>query len=125
MQLHHCAFKISLGHSHLVQNFCEFMGAKLVWEGHDQGREIAMQFENYFRIQFSEIAEKPVISKNKQEGHLAFLSDDPINDIGKIEKWFVKNNIKTRQGDWSDREQWLDCPNVFIDFVIEVFKAKK
>lgn len=124
MKLHHSAYKIAIGYSKLMQELCEFLGAQLVWEGHDQGREIAMQFENNYRIQFSEVNEKPVVSKNKQEAHLAFLSDDPIADISVLEEWFKKNRIKTRRGQWSVREQWLDCPDIFIDFVIEVFNKK-
>ena len=38
MKLHHCAYKISKGYSKLIQQFCESLGAKLVWEGKDQGR---------------------------------------------------------------------------------------
>ncbi len=124
MKLHHSAYKIAIGYSQLIQEFCEFMGAQLVWEGQDQGREISMMFDNNYRIQFSEIQEIPTITKNKQEAHLAFLSDNPEIDVEVLENWFSKKHIKTRMGKWSDREQWLDCPDIFIDFVIEVFSKK-
>ena len=101
------------------------MGATLVWEGHDQGREIAMQFANGYRIQFSEIDEVPKDSKNKSEAHLAFISDQPLKDITSIEDWFNKKQIETKLGTWSDKEHWIDCPEVFNDFVIEVFQSKK
>lgn len=125
MKLHHSAYKIAIGYSHLMQSFCEFMGAVLVWEGHDQGREISMQFDNGYRIQFSEIIELPAITKNKQECHVAFFSENPAQGILVVEDWFKKNNAVTRLGKWSDREHWLDCPEIFIDFVIEVFKPKE
>jgi hypothetical protein len=124
MKLHHSAYKIAIGYSQLIQEFCEFMGAQLVWEGHDQGREIAMLFDNGFRIQFSEINESPIVSKNKQEAHLAFLSASPQNDIKVLDKWFNEKKVNTRLGEWSDREHWIDCPEIFIDFVIEVFNTK-
>ena len=124
MKLHHSAYKIAIGYSQLMQEFCEFMGAQLVWEGHDQGREIAVLFDDGYRIQLSEINEKPCVSKNKQEAHLAFLSDNPQSDIEVLEKWFSEKQVKTRRGKWSDREQWLDCPDVFNDFVIEIFNKK-
>jgi hypothetical protein len=122
MKIHHCAYKISVGHSELMQKFCEFMGAKLIWEGKDQGREIAMKFDNEFIIQFSEIKEKPVNSKNKKENHLAFSSKNPKVDIEKIERWFRENNVKVKTGQWSKDELWIDCPEVFIGFVIEVLR---
>lgn len=124
MKLHHSAYKIVIGYSQLIQEFCEHMGAQLVWEGHDQGREISMAFDNGYRIQFSEINELPDISNNKQEAHLAFLSTQPQDDILVIKKWFSDRNIKTRLGKWSDREHWIDCPDIFNDFVIEVFNTK-
>jgi hypothetical protein len=124
MKLHHSAYKISVGYSQLMQDFCEFMGAKLAWEGHDQGREISMEFDNKYRIQFSEIFESPVTTKNKQEAHLAFISSKPQEDILMLERWFKEKKVKTRLGKWSDREHWIDCPDIFIDFVIEVFNTK-
>ncbi len=124
MKLHHSAYKIAVGYSQLMQEFCEFMGGTLAWEGHDQGREIGMEFENKYKIQFSEINEKPGASKNKQEAHFAFISTHPEQDIEILHQWFTKKNVVVRRGKWSDREQWIDCPDIFNDFVIEVFNTK-
>lgn len=124
MKLHHSAYRISLGHSQLMQEFCEYLGARLVWEGHDQGREIAMEFDNGYRIQFSEINETPTESKNKQEAHLAFLSENPKTDMDTVDNWFSEAGVQTNRGQWSDRELWIDLPEIFIDFVIEIFKQK-
>lgn len=123
MKLHHCAYKISIGHSKLMQEFCEFLGAKLIWEGQDQGREIAMEFNKNFCIQFSEIKEKPISSKNKQETHLAFSSKKPKNDLKKIENWFKEKKVKTKTGKWSENELWIECPSVFINFAIEILNT--
>jgi len=123
MKLHHCAFKITLGKSILMQEFCEYLSAKLSWEGKDQGREIAMRFGNNMLIQFSEIDEKPIKTKNKKETHISFSSREPKKDIKKIENWFSQHNIKTITGQWSETELWIDCPDVFINFVIEVLKT--
>lgn len=124
MKLHHCAYQITKGNSKLMQNFCETFGAKLVWEGYDQGREIAMQFDNNFCIQFSEIQEKPIINENKKETHLAFSSINPKKDLATIENWFKKNNIKIKTGKWKETELWIDCPEIFINFVIEVLDTR-
>ena len=120
MILHHCAYKISIGQSELMQKFCEFLGAKLIWAGQDQGREIAMQFDNNFCIQFSEINENETLSNNKQETHLAFSSDDPKSELLKMKNWFEENDIEAKTGQWSENELWIDCPSVFINFVIEI-----
>jgi len=122
MKLHHCAYTITKGSSNLLQEFCESMGAKLIWEGKDQGREITMEFKNKLSIQFSEINEKPLKSENKQETHLAFESESPKEEVENLTKWFEEKGIKTRKGKWSDIELWIDCPDIFINFVIEVFK---
>ena len=79
-----------------------------------------MQFDNNFCIQFSEINEKPELSDNKQETHLAFSSKNPKEELIKIENWFKDNNIATKIGQWSEKELWIDCPLMFINFVIEI-----
>jgi hypothetical protein len=120
MQLHHCAFQITIGYSALMQEFCEFLGAKLIWEGHDQGREIAMRFNNGFCIQFSEMNARPLFSTNKKETHIAFASPNPREERVRIDEWFKEKNVKTELGEWSSTELWIDCPAIFINFVIEV-----
>lgn len=123
MKLHHCSYQITLGHSGLMQKFCEFLGAKLVWEGQDLGREITMQFDNDFCVQFSEVNESTLKSNNKQETHLAFSSKIPKKDLTKLEEWFKRNKIETKTGKWSENELWIDCPLVFINFVIEILNT--
>ena len=33
--------------------------------------------------------------------------------------WFQEHGKETKLGSWSDREFWLDVPEVFVDFVVE------
>jgi len=122
MELHHCAYTITKGYSTVIQEFCEYLGAKLTWEGKDQGREIIMQFGDGFSIQFSEINEKPTQSSNKQETHLAFKSDKPEEEVSRIGEWFNEKGINTKTGKWSDDALWIDCPDIFLNFVIEILK---
>jgi len=124
MKLHHCAYKITPGSSSIIQEFCGVVGGKLVWEGFDQGREIAMEFDDNFRIQFSEKSEQPRDSVFKHESHIGFISTNPVKDMERISEWFSKKQVAIRRGQWSERELWLDCPKIFIDFVIEVFSPK-
>jgi hypothetical protein len=102
---------------------CEFLEAELAWEGQDQGREIAMKFSNNYWIQFSEINEQPVTTTNKKETHIAFHSEEPTKDIQKLRNWFEQRNIKVITGQWSETELWIDCPEIFINFAIEVLKT--
>jgi len=123
MELHHCAYTITKGYSSVIQEFFEYLGAKLIWEGEDQGREITMQFDNGFSIQFSEIDEKPMELNNKQETHLAFSSDKPEEEIVRMSEWFKEKGVKINTGKWGDDERWIDCPDIFLNFVIEVLKV--
>ncbi len=122
MKLHHSAYQITLGNSKLMQLFCEYLGAKIIWEGHDQGREVLMDFGTYV-IQFSEINEDPINSQNKQETHLAFVSENIHGDLIKITDWFKERDVEIRVGQWSEREIWIDCPKIFINFAIEIFHS--
>lgn len=123
MKLHHCAYTITKNHSKLLQDLCESLDAKLIWEGYDQGREIAMQFSNGFCIQFSEVDQEPTSLSNKKETHLAFSSENPGEDFKKIESWFNSRGVKTIVGKWSQTELWIDCPAIFYNFVIEILKT--
>jgi len=56
----------------------------------------------------------------KRESHVAFISSDPKREMERIEKW-IESQGKTCMADsWSDKEYYFDCPEVFVDFVIEV-----
>ena len=59
--------------------------------------------------------------KNKEFSHIGFVTDDPHRDRQDLRDWFKHRGHATEVGQWSDRELWLDVPDVFLDFVIEVF----
>lgn len=122
MKLHHCAYTITKGYSSLLQELCEHLGAEKIWEGQDRGREIAMRFENGFSLQFSEVEGGPLALADKQETHMAFADDDPQETITRLAEWFSRKGVGVKRGAWSEDELWLDCPEVFLNFVIEVFK---
>ncbi|MFT4326522.1 MAG: hypothetical protein ACMXYK_03410 [Candidatus Woesearchaeota archaeon] len=124
MKLHHSAYTIKKGYADLLEDFCVFLGAKKIWEGFDQGKEIAMQFEEGFTLQFSEITAFTAVTKNKQETHIAFSSTNPQTDLETIQKWFSDQNIITKTGSWSESELWIDCPEVFSNFVIEILDVR-
>ena len=86
MKLHHGAYTITKGNSILLEDLYIFLGAKLIWEGTDQGREIAMQFDNGFSLQFSAVDVIPISDSNKKETHIAFSSTSPVKDLQKIQE---------------------------------------
>jgi hypothetical protein len=124
MKLHHCAFRITLGASGHVQHLFEHLGAELVWEGQDQGREIALRIGETI-LQFSEVDEAPQNRPSRIESHVAFLSDDPERDVGQLRTILEQKGIRVVVGRWSDTEHWLDCPELFIDFAIEILRTRQ
>lgn len=56
----------------------------------------------------------------KHNSHLGFISSRPTEDRESIRQWSDDRGLATELGQWSDRELWIDLPDVFLDFVIEV-----
>ncbi len=62
--------------------------------------------------------------QNKHRSHLGFISTHPMEDREAIRRWCEDRGLVTELGQWSDRELWIDLPDVFLDFVIEVMDRK-
>ncbi len=102
----------------LIMDLFKQMGCqKSHWE---TGARWAMIEGNDSIIQFIETDQMPQKTDEKRNSHLAFLSQNPLKDIHKIQQWLDEKNIKTVTGQWSDKELYLDCPDLFVDFVIEI-----
>ena len=71
-------------------------------------------------IQIIETISSKIPIKEKINTHIAFLSKNPQKDILEISQWAKNNNIKFRDGGWSEKELWFDLPDLFINFVIEI-----
>lgn len=118
--LHHCAKRISPGELEFVMELFQQLGCKKsYWE---DGARWAMikQEKNNMIVQFIETNQAPQAMDVKKNSHLAFLSADPEKDIDNIKKWVESKNKKFAIGSWSDKEFYFDCPEVFIDFVVEI-----
>jgi hypothetical protein len=57
---------------------------------------------------------------NKTHSHIAFISDRPAEEREAMRLWCEGRGLATEQGQWSDRELWIDLPDVFLDFAIEI-----
>ncbi|MBI4433728.1 hypothetical protein HY632_03070 [Candidatus Uhrbacteria bacterium] len=51
---------------------------------------------------------------------MAFLDADPKAATEALIRWLEQSGIASRAGAWSEREYWVDCPELFVDFVIEI-----
>ena len=74
-------------------------------------------------VQFIETDQKPQDIDVKKNSHIAFLSDDPQKDIAELKTRVEGRGVQFKNGAWSDREFYFDCPDVFIDFVVEIMHA--
>ncbi|MDB5194759.1 MAG: hypothetical protein JWN50_773 [Parcubacteria group bacterium] len=73
-----------------------------------------------FNIQLKEVDEALVHNKFRADSHLAFISDNPKEQIDRVERWASEHNVSFTRGGWSDRELYFDLPELFVDFVVEV-----
>ncbi|MCB0359131.1 MAG: hypothetical protein KDD44_05835 [Bdellovibrionales bacterium] len=69
-------------------------------------------------IQFCE-TDAPAASGDKHNSHISFLSETPEAGLKHLADWFSQRGIRTVLGSWSNREFWLDAPEVFVDFTLE------
>ncbi|MDO8470386.1 MAG: hypothetical protein Q7S63_00205, partial [bacterium] len=78
------------------------------------------QRETKFVLQFIESEQHPLPTETKIFTHIAFITEDPKKEIERIKQWIQSQDVTVVDGKWTDKEFWLDCPEVFIDFVLEI-----
>jgi hypothetical protein len=117
MKLNHVANRIRKGNLDLIlELFVTELGFRLL-------RRIPTdiwlrQADSNVDIQFCE-TDAPVCGDDKHNSHISFLTKTPEEDLRRIATWFEERGKTTRMGNWSEKEFWLDVPEVFIDFAIE------
>jgi hypothetical protein len=118
MKLDHCANRITKGKVGLIQKlFVEELGFILL-RGYPD--EIWLrQGDGKLDIQFCESDETEVTHNDKQNSHIGFISDKPEAELKRLAAWFKEQGYESKLGSWSDKEFYLDVPEVFIDFSIE------
>ncbi len=120
LRLHHCAKRITPNSLEFVMDLFDQLGCQeSYWENGARWAMIEQKGSNTI-IQFIENDQSPQTTEDKRNSHIAFLSSDPQRDVSMIKEWICKQNKEIYVGNWSDKELYFDCPEVFIDFVIEI-----
>lgn len=119
--IHHGAFRISRGSLQRVVELFQTLGFREFERSVRDGEAAAYlgQSKVLFCIQVNEADAQDITFKQKLYSHIAFVSDDPRADRDALVSWCTTNDTKTTVGEWSDHELWIDCPDLFVDFVIE------
>ncbi len=119
LTLHHCSKRIAPGSLDFVMDLFGQLGCKESYR--EDGAAWAMvEQDDRFIIQLIETDQKPEATEKKSNSHIAFLSDDPKADIDEIGEWVEDRGFAFIDGQWSGRERYFDCPEVFVDFVVEI-----
>lgn len=122
MRFHHTAFRIRKGSLDRVERLFRHLGFETlersvterdaaIWMG-PKGSNVV--------VQFNEGDTPPPAIEQKTYAHLVFLDSDPKTATDDLARWIKGAGWSVRTGKWSDREHWLDCPDFFLDFVIEI-----
>ena len=119
LSLHHCAYRITPNNLEFVMELFTKLGCKESRARGARWRMIKQEGKDTI-IQFHEIDQEPQDTEVKRNSHIGFLSDDPEKSVAYLKKWIEDKGIKTEDGSWSDKELYFDCPEVFVDFVVEI-----
>jgi len=55
---------------------------------------------------------------------IGFVSDDAAADVEAVEQWCENRGLRTVTGNYGPGFLWIDAPDVFADFVLEVMERK-
>jgi hypothetical protein len=121
-RLHHSAYKITKGSLEKVVEVFSLLGCTVTYRPEREYRwAMVGQAGLRYDIQLVETDEPSLpITTSKIGTHVAFISDDPQAVIQKIEAWSKEYDIKFITDGWSDKERYVDLPELFINFVIEI-----
>lgn len=75
------------------------------------------------RIQLIETDSIVEETEKKRNSHIAFISKDPKKELERIKRIIESIWLKYTQWGRSDKEFYFDCPDIFIDFVIEIMNT--
>jgi len=122
-QLHHFSKKIAPGSLKFVLDLFAQLGCDLFYMGANKNWALVEQKGTDVKIQLIESSGKILSTKAKENSHIGFISSTPEKDIAKLKRWVERRGKKFVQGGWSDKELYFDCPEVFVDFIVEIMNT--
>lgn len=116
MKLNHVSNRVTLGSLELmVDLFTSELGFRVL---RLTDTDVWMKQEGAnIDIQFCE-TEAPAVKGDKYNSHISLLSDTPRESLEGLARWFEYKGEMTELGSWSEKEFWLDAPDIFVDFVL-------
>ena len=118
--LHHAAKRITPNSLEQVLEVFGLLGCKMMFRPDGARWAMIGQDGIPFDIQLVEVAETPIRSDTRVSSHIAFISESPLTQVARVEKWAYERNVQFEKGSWNKNELWFDLPNLFVDFVIEI-----
>src|SRR5579863_2670044 len=120
-RLHHYCQNITKGHLNDVVEMYKLLGLDVAYVPPNNDWIMVAQKPLNFAIQITQVTDKPVENiDTKRQAHIAFLSDNPKEVVGKVKSWAESKGFKFREGGWTEKELYFDLPDIFINFVVEV-----
>ena len=120
--LHHYCQSVTKGSLQNVIDMYRLLQLDVVYQPPNSNSWIMVgQPQLNFAIQIIEVTDAPITDLEKKiQSHIGFISKNPSETIKMMRKWATDNNLRFRDGQWSDKELYFDLPDVFIQFVVEV-----
>lgn len=119
-KLHHCAMQITRGSLDTVLELFEQLCCRVSYR--EEGATWAMVEQEGLRfdLQLVEVDHPTRAREHRLESHIAFLSPHPAQDIDRIQTWCTEHGLSFYRNSWNDKEHYFDCPDLFVNFVIEI-----
>jgi hypothetical protein len=117
MQFNHVAVRVDHRHYEtLVEMFVSQLGfvvlrrtERSIWL-RQRGTNVDLQFSR---------SETQHRDEDKRRSQVSFLSERPREDLEGLVGWLGERGVEAMVGAYSEREFYLDAPDVLVDFVIE------
>ena len=130
----HSAVRISLEHmDDALALFTEVLGFEEVFEmsGADGGQaspgpfrmSVLRQPTTNVDVQFTAV-DAGDSQDAKLLNQIGFVSDDATTEVETVEQWCQARGLEVTTGHYGPGFRWIDVPDVFMDFVLEVMDRK-
>lgn len=119
-KLHHAAKRIAPGSLETVIEMFELLGCKVSYRPEGMRWAMVAQDGLDFDIQLIETEAESLEGAARPNSQIAFISDQPEEDIARVRDWAESRGLRFAQNAWTDREFYFDLPDLFTDWVVEI-----